>query len=122
DDGVQVYDVEFYTTTTEYEYEINAATGAVVSHSQETISTGTTGTTGTTTTSGDIITSAEAKKIALNHAGVTESNAREMEVELDKDDGIQVYEVEFKSGTMEYSYEIKAADGTILDYEQEVDD
>ncbi|MCD7830024.1 MAG: PepSY domain-containing protein [Clostridiales bacterium] len=123
DDGVQVYDVEFYTTTTEYEYEINAATGAVVSHSQETISTGTTGTTGTTnTTSGDIITSAEAKQIALNHAGVSESNARQMEVELDYDDGIQVYEVEFKSGTMEYSYEIKAADGTILDYEKEVDD
>lgn len=80
------------------------------------------GTTTTTTTSGDTITSDEAKTIALNHAGVSESNTREMEVELDYEDGIQVYEVEFKSGTMEYSYEIKAADGTILDYEQEVDD
>ncbi|MCD8051188.1 MAG: PepSY domain-containing protein [Clostridiales bacterium] len=120
EDGVQVYDVEFYTATTEYEYEINASTGAVVNAEQEGRKTQTTTT--TTTTSGDIITSAEAKTIALNHAGVTESNAREMEVELDYEDGIQIYEVEFKSGTMEYSYEIKAADGTILDYEQEVDD
>ncbi len=123
EDGVQVYDVEFYTTTTEYEYEINAATGAVVSHSQETISTGATGATGTTTTtSGGSITSAEAKTIALNHAGVSESNAREMEVELDNEDGVQVYEVEFKSGGMEYSYEIRVSDGTILDYEKEADD
>lgn len=120
DNGVQVYDVEFYTTDAEYDYNINAATGAVVNAEQEGRKTQTTTT--TTTTSGDTITSDEAKTIALNHAGVSESNTREMEVELDYEDGIQVYEVEFKSGTMEYSYEIKAADGTILDYEQEVDD
>ena len=45
-----------------------------------------------------------------------------MEVELDEEDGILVYEVEFKSGNMEYSYEIDAASGAVLKHESERDD
>ena len=40
-------------------------------------------------------------------------------VELDFDDGIQKYEVEFYNNNMEYSYETDANTGTILSYEQE---
>ena len=65
---------------------------------------------------------AKAKSIALNHAGVSESKAYDMDVELDNEDGTFVYEVEFKSGGMEYSYEINAATGTILKHETELDD
>ena len=65
---------------------------------------------------------AKAKSIALNHAGVSESKAYDMEIELDDEDGTLVYEVEFKSGNMEYSYEINAATGAILKHEAELED
>lgn len=35
EDGVQVYDIEFYTSNGEYEYEISAATGAVLEMNME---------------------------------------------------------------------------------------
>ena len=65
---------------------------------------------------------AKAKSIALNHAGVKQDVVYDMEVELDEEDGILVYEVEFKSGNMEYSYEIDAASGAVLKHESERDD
>lgn len=65
---------------------------------------------------------AKAKSIALNHAGVSENEAYDMDIELDDEDGILVYEVEFKSGNMEYDYEINAATGAILKHETELDD
>ena len=65
---------------------------------------------------------AKAKSIALKHAGVSENAAYDMDVELDEEDGKLVYEVEFKSGGMEYDYEIDAATGTILQQEAEKDD
>lgn len=65
---------------------------------------------------------AKAKSIALNHAGVSENEAYDMEIELDDEDGKLVYEIEFKSGNMEYDYEINAATGAILKHEAEIDD
>ena len=44
------------------------------------------------------------------------------ECELDRDDGRTVYEIEFKSGRYEYSYEIDAVSGTVLDSEKDRDD
>ena len=64
---------------------------------------------------------AKAKSIALNHAGVSENKAYDMEIELDDEDGTLVYEVEFKFGGMEYSYEINAATGAIIKHEAELD-
>ena len=65
---------------------------------------------------------AKAKSIALNHAGVSENEAYDMDIELDDEDGTLVYEIEFKSGNMEYCYEINAATGAILKHETEIDD
>ena len=65
---------------------------------------------------------AKAKSIALNHAGLNENQAYDMDIELDDEDGKLVYEVEFKSGNMEYDYEIDAASGAILKHETELDD
>ena len=39
DDGISVYDVDFYADNVEYEYEINAVTGAVYSKSREALMT-----------------------------------------------------------------------------------
>lgn len=72
-------------------------------------------------TASGTITLEQAKEIALNHAGLTADAAYFEKAKLDYDDGIQIYEVEFKSGKAEYDYEIDAVTGAIWDYEWDYD-
>lgn len=66
------------------------------------------------------ISADRAKQIALSHAGV--SGASFTKVELDTDDGVRVYEIEFKVGNVEYDYDIDATSGAILSSSSEIDD
>ena len=123
DESPAHYEVEIRSQTgEEFEYKVDAYTGAILESKREAAD-------GTEepvvqpsnpAPSGDI-GHAKAKSIALNHAGVSENKAYDMEIELDDEDGTLVYEVEFKSGGMEYSYEINAATGAILKHEAEID-
>ncbi len=61
----------------------------------------------------------EAMSLACAHAGVSAEDAQKLNVEFDSEDGIMVYEIEFKIGTTEYEYEIDASTGEILKYEME---
>ena len=117
------YEVELQTAWGEFEYLVDAYTGKVLSGQKDLLTTAPVGdeTAKPTVPTGDI-GHAKAKSIALNHAGVSENKAYDMEIELDDEDGTLVYEVEFKSGGMEYSYEINAATGAILKHEAELDD
>ncbi len=65
------------------------------------------------------ITADEARDIALKDAGVTKDNINGYESDLDRELGILVYDIEFKSGDTEYSYEINAENGTIIDKDTE---
>lgn len=135
DDGRMVYEVEFHVKGTEYDYEIDAQTGAVVKYKNEQngANTGGSGSSGQSTgqsgsqTSGGSGTSStdigaeKAKSIALNHAGVSASQTYEMKVEQDWDDGVLEYEVEFKAGGVEYEYTIHGGTGQILKYESDRD-
>ena len=124
DESPAHYEVEIRSQTgEEFEYKVDAYTGAILESKREAAD-------GTEVpvvqpskpaASGDI-GYAKAKSVALNHAGVSEGKAYDMEIELDDEDGTLVYEVEFKSGGMEYSYEINAATGAILKHEAEIDD
>ena len=124
DESPAHYEVEIKSQTgEEFEYKIDAYTGAILESKREAAD-------GTEVpvvqpskpaASGDI-GYAKAKSVALNHAGVSENKAYDMDIELDDEDGTLVYEVEFKSGNMEYSYEINAATGAILKHEAELDD
>ena len=124
------YEVELHTAWGEFEYLVDAYTGKVISGQKDLLTTASTP--NETTKPSDQkpdpsgtaqdIGYAKAKSIALNHAGVSENEAYDMDIELDDEDGILVYEVEFKSGGMEYSYEINAATGVILKHESELDD
>ena len=117
------YEVELHTAWGEFEYLVDAYTGKVLSGQKDLPATAPVGdeTAKPTVPTGDI-GHAKAKSIALNHAGVSENKAYDMEIELDDEDGTLVYEVEFKFGGMEYSYEINAATGAILKHEAELDD
>ena len=123
DESPAHYEVEIRSQSgEEFEYKIDAYTGAILESKREAAD-------GTEVPvvqpskpapTGDI-GHAKAKSIALNHAGVSENKAYDMEIELDDEDGTLVYEVEFKSGNMEYSYEINAATGAIIKHEAELD-
>ena len=118
EDGRMVYEVEFGVSGVEYEYDIDAATGAIIKAEQEgqTIQTPAPGQTQQPQGgSSGTISSQEARDIALSNAGVALSDTRELEVEAD--DGC--YKVEFKSGQYEYEYEISVADGRILSAERD---
>ena len=60
------------------------------------------------------INKAQAKQIALDHAGFTENEVRFTKAKLDFDDGIFEYDIEFFVGRVEYDYTIAAADGRII--------
>ncbi len=64
----------------------------------------------------------KAKEIALKHAGIIEDGVRFNRIELDRDDGILVYEVEFFQDRTEYDAEINAEDGTVLSFEKDYQD
>ena len=61
----------------------------------------------------------KAKEIALSHAGLSADQVTFVKVNMDFDDGIQKYEIEFYYNYREYSYEIDANTGNILSYEQD---
>lgn len=63
-----------------------------------------------------------ARDAALAHAGLSVNDVRELEVELDRDSGTVHYDVEFKSGNKEYSYDIDPKTGDVLSYHSEIDD
>ena len=67
------------------------------------------------------ITLEEARALALKHAGVSENDAVFTDRDFDLDDGIPLYELEFRADGMEYEYEVHAETGEIIKAEKEPD-
>ena len=63
----------------------------------------------------------KARDIALKHAGLSASQVRDLEVELDKEGGKSHYDVDFEKGGYDYDYEIDAESGKILKSRKERD-
>ena len=130
DDGRAIYDVEFWTGTDEYDYDIDATSGAILSKDRDAESniSGTSGAASDTTAvssdptaSGTVITEEAACQAALDHAGVAVGDAQFVHTHLDWEHGRQVYEVEFWSGDTEYDYEIDAATGDVLSFDYDAE-
>ncbi len=139
-DGTVYYDVEFTAGGAKYEYAVDALTGSIIEAKREggddrkessassaasssqassesstpkTESSQASGTTG-------LITEEEAASIAKEHAQVTDCTM--LPVKLDRDDGRQVYDVEFYTADgKEYDYEIDAATGEVLSYDYDAE-
>lgn len=128
DDGVAVYEIEFTSDGKEFEYGINAETGAIIDKDIETIKKApavseTTKKVNTETTTKAAekqnIDVEKAKQIALADAGVSAADAKFIKAKADYDDGVKVFDIEFISGSKEYEYEINAASGKITDKDVE---
>ena len=68
------------------------------------------------------LTEDQAIAAALAHAGLKKDDISGLRAKRDRDDGIPVYEIEFRHGWVEYEYEIHAGNGTILEWDKEIDD
>lgn len=111
DDGRTVYEVEFYSGKTEYEYDIDAATGAVLKSQQKAYAGSETGGTGSA------VTEAKAREIALAKA----PGATVVKCKRDREDGVEIFEIELRKGAVEYECEIEIATGKILKWEEDRD-
>ena len=105
------YEVKFWVDTTEYEYTVDGATGDIRKSEREPHPSA---------SSADI-GQEQAVSIALAHAGLSQSQVYGLEAEREREDDHLEYQVEFKAGGMEYSYDIAASDGAILSFEREKD-
>ncbi len=118
--GRPTYEVEFYVGQTKYEYDIDAATGAILDTEIKPRPTGskndnTSGTADPLKPPADAIGLGKALSIALGHLGVTENQVAKLEIEQEREDGKWIYEVEFVYDNKEYEYEIDAVSGQILE-------
>lgn len=111
EDGRQVYELEFYTDARdEYEYEIDACTGEVISWKVEK-SKGSGG-------SGESVTADQAKEAALSMVpGAAQEDI--WEFKSDRDGGRTVYEGKIVYDGTEYEFEIDADTGEVLEWAQE---
>lgn len=102
-----IYDIEFEEGKTEYEYEVNSKTGTILSKKVDGVDI-------------DVfsystnITVEEAQDIALADASLKREDVKFSNSDLDKDNGILKYEIEFIHGNNEYEYEINASNGEII--------
>lgn len=126
DDDDRVYELEFYVDGVEYEYDVSALDGSIISSEQDEDTDGNDDREERQAVKAEQkqgknqpkeLTKEQALEIALNHAGVSRSEVTIDDLERD-DDG---FEIEFESGSHDYEYDI-ARDGSISDYETDQDD
>ena len=111
--GSGVYTIDFTANGQSYAYDIDALTGSILSGAPETAGA----------SAGTAITAQQAQEIALNHTGLTADQVTLLRCALDREDGRQVYDVEFYNSAsyIEYDYEIDASSGDILSYDFDVE-
>ncbi|MDY4895419.1 MAG: PepSY domain-containing protein [Candidatus Borkfalkiaceae bacterium] len=115
DNGVHIYEIEFVAGGSEYEYELNAVSGAVIESEID-------GEKRFPADSAEYIGAGAALQIASAHSGVAENDMRKKEAQLKIKKGVYVYEVEFETRAYAYEYVIDAKTGKILSAEKETND
>lgn len=118
DDLVPHFEIKFESNGYEYEYEIKASDGAVlekdVDKERKTVNN--------TSEAKNYISEDKAKSAAYNHASVKAADVKFSKAELDRDDMVVHYDVEFVAGKYEYEYEINAETGKVIAFDKEFND
>lgn len=112
--GHFVYDIAFSAGGSKYEYLIKSSDGSVVKREVEI-----TARDGSDVVVTAKITADEAKETALADAGLAASDVTFTKQNLDIDDGMTVYEIDFVAGSVEFEYEINADTGDIYSKSKE---
>ncbi len=125
ENGKTEYELTFSKGLTEYEYEVDASNGKILSVEREVkvdaqaalkaVADSLLRSEPTVTV--NRLPSDDALNIALNHAGYDKEDTLYTIVKSNYEDGIEVYEVKFRVGFVEYSYDIEVATGNIIDFE-----
>ena len=115
--GVICYEIEFECPSlgSKHEYYVNAVTGQIVSGGSKYTSLEPT----PTAPSADRISKEDAISAALQKAQITNEDAYGLNAKLDRDDGAEIYEVEFKAGGYEYEIEVDALTGEVVGFDRE---
>lgn len=121
EDGIDVYEVEFNIGAKEYDYDIHATNGNIISydvdHEVDVDHENDNNTSSNDSVSAQIVSEAEAKKIALEKVpGALDSHIR---IHLDKEDGKYVYEGTIHYDNIEYDFEIDAQSGNVIEWDSE---
>lgn len=123
DDGKSVYEVEFYTKDfKEYDYEIDAKTGEVISFDEDAEDYDKGGKNSSTAngnaSSGELITVDRAKEIAVKKVpGASVTDIKKFD--FDAENGRIIYEGTLVYDKTEYEFDIDAKTGEIIKWEQE---
>lgn len=117
DDGMLVYEVRFDAAEVEYDYEIDAESGRIISTDVERWDDDDRDDRNRTANANVAVSRDEAVKTALGKvSGATEKDVR---IELDYDDGRYRYEGDIIYNGIEYDFEIDADSGRILEWEED---
>ena len=128
--GILTYEMDFYTGEKSYEYELNAQTGSIrekevtsrrkttttekkADQSKKIVETRQTGT-------DKVIGVEKAQEIVLKEAGLKASQVTFSQCNLDTEDGVMVYEIEFRHDGKEYDYGVDALTGKIVESDIDV--
>ena len=120
------YEIDFYYNNQEYEAKIDAKEGKVIYTDFRTNEQSDNNTNNNTTNNENNnqtdntkeITLEEAKEIALKHANLKEENLTLIKEQEDTDDGIAIYDIEWRDATYEYDFEISTS-GEVLQYDKD---
>ncbi len=107
------YEVDFYYNNNEYEAKVDAKEGKIIYTDFTSVTTNNPANQNTPE-----ITLEKAKEIALKYANLNESNTTLVKAREEIDDGITVYEIEYKDNTYEYDFDISKS-GEILNYDKD---
>jgi len=127
DDGRMIYEIQFDANGTEYDYEIAAEDGTILTADTESVASNTAAQNGQQNNTQNnqsqsaganvAISQEQAMQTALERVpGATESDIR---MELDNDDGQYKYEGDIIYDQREYEFEIDANTGVILEWSEE---
>lgn len=125
DDRLPHWDIRWRSGDWEYDYDVDPETGAILEWDRDYEPVGRIQEPPVTqppAAESAYLTQEEALDIALSHAGLTGDKISRLERSFDRDDGRPEWDIEFTCDGYEYSYEIHAKTGAILDWEKEWDD
>ena len=123
-----VYEVELYYQNNDYEYKIDAKKGKIIytDYIINTVNNNNSLNDDTTNNnqngvnqSAENISLEAATNIALTNANLSADSVRFLRTEMEYEDNILVYEIDFIHNNFEYDYKINAMTGEIISYDKD---